>query len=207
MRPSNAGFRRKLIIFVKAPRLGSVKRRLAEKLGAAGACAAYRSIVERLLRELSKLKEVQLRFTPDDAAGEVKQWQAAGWELRPQAGGDLGRRLAAAFNEAFRQGAGWVVIIGSDCPSVTVQDIRKAWKELKGNDVVLGPARDGGYWLIGLREERPELFEGIRWSTEAVLKETLERARRGRLTVKLLRELRDVDTAEDWDEWRRRGTE
>ena len=96
-----------------------------------------------------------------------------------------------------------VVIIGSDCPEVTTGDIRAAWRELRTHDVVLGPATDGGYWLIGLRQTRPELFAGIAWSSETVLAETLRRAKSAGLHIQLLRILADVDTAEDWEAYRR----
>src|SRR5207245_4583452 len=125
--------------------------------------------------QLSPLKQVQLRFTPDDAREEIERWQAAGWELQAQGEGDLGRRLRVAFDQAFLHGAGRVVIIGSDCPAVTVKDIRAAWDALERDDVVLGPARDGGYWLVGLRRAHPELFEAIEWSTGSVLDHTLLR--------------------------------
>jgi len=191
----------KLIIFVKAPRPGTVKTRLAQALGAEAACAAYGQLVQKLLGQLSPLKRVQLRFTPDDAREEIKPWQAAGWELQPQGKGDLGRRLQTAFEQAFMEGAGRVVVIGSDCPAVTTDDIRMAWDALQRDDVVLGPARDGGYWLIGLHKEHPELFEDISWSTDAVLEETLLRARTAGLKVRRLRQLSDVDTISSWKEF------
>ena len=91
-----------------------------------------------------------------------------------------------------------MVIIGSDCPWLSDGDIEEAWNDLKTHDLVLGPARDGGYWLVGLRELKPEVFKGISWSTETVLEQTLEHARAGGLRFRLLRELRDVDTLGDW---------
>jgi len=91
-----------------------------------------------------------------------------------------------------------VVIIGSDCPWLSDAEIEQAWNELETHDLVLGPARDGGYWLVGLREPKPAVFDGISWSTETVLEQTLERARGQSLRFLLLRELRDVDTLEDW---------
>ncbi len=188
----------KLIVFVKAPRPGLVKTRLAGALGAAAACQAYRQLVETLLRNLASLPEVELRFTPDDAAKEIRPWVQAGWNSRPQGEGDLGRRLQAAFREAFAEGAGRVVIIGSDCPEVAATDIREAWAGLNRYDMVVGPASDGGYWLIGLRQPQPPLFEGIAWSTATVLAETLQRAKAANLRVQLLRILADVDTEKEW---------
>src|SRR5436189_1293071 len=142
----------KLIVFVKAPRPGAVKTRLAKAIGAPAAGAAYRRLVETLLHQLQGVGGVELCFSPDDASGEVQHWLKEGWSSSPQGGGDLGQRLQSAFQRAFHAGAKRVAIIGSDCPAVSVGDIRKAWDGLQMHDVVLGPATDGGYWLIGLRQ-------------------------------------------------------
>lgn len=188
----------RLILFLKAPRPGLVKTRLAVALGAEAACAAYRKLVETLLPRLGGLAGVELRFAPDDARRDIEPWLREGWRAAPQGPGDLGTRLARAMESAFAQGAKRVVVIGSDCPHVTTQDIADAWAALAGHDVALGPATDGGYWLIGLREPQPVLFTNIDWSTEKVLAQTLARADAAGLSVKLLRELADVDTPEDW---------
>src|SRR6266850_6808814 len=190
-----------LIIFVKAPRRGSVKTGLARAIGAEAACEAYQKMVEELVERLATIPTVELRFTPDDAVTEIRQWRRDNWHLRPQGEGDLGQRLERAFADAFARGAQYVVVIGSDCPMITPDDIRSAWTVLETNDVVLGPAQDGGYWLIGLGEPRPALFQSIDWSTDKVLKQTLRRARARNLKVELLRELRDVDTESDWLEF------
>jgi len=141
---------------------------------------------------------VELRFSPDDGRKEIAEWRHRSWTIRPQGEGDLGTRLQRAFSEAFSQGAKYVTIIGSDCPAITAGDIQAAWTALQTNEVVIGPARDGGYWLIGLRELQPSLFEGVQWSTDKVLEQTLQRARQQNLRVALLRELRDIDTETDW---------
>jgi rSAM/selenodomain-associated transferase 1 len=188
-----------LIVFVKAPRPGLVKTRLAEAVGPEGACAAYCTLAEALFQNLSTLRGVELRFSPDDAVAEIRRWQGESWQLRPQGEGDLGQRLQAAFEESFAAGKDRVAIIGSDCPWVRQGDIEEAWRILDGHDVVLGPATDGGYWLVGLRAIQTGLFRNISWSSERVLKQTIERAEKSRLKVGLLRELADVDTREDWD--------
>lgn len=188
----------KLVIFVRAPRPGSVKTRLAKTLGAGQACEAYRRLVETLTDRLQTLNGVELRFSPDDARNEIQPWLKRGWSGAPQGTGDLGRRLQSAFVDSFKSEATRVVIIGSDCPAVTREDIVEAWHHLSSHDVILGPARDGGYWLIGLRRLWPDLFHGIPWSTDRVLAETMRRAREGGLSVCRLRELRDVDTEADW---------
>jgi rSAM/selenodomain-associated transferase 1 len=188
----------KLIVFLKAPRPGAVKTRLAATLGAVEACAAYRRLVETLLRQLAALENVELCFSPDDAGSEITGWAQPTWPLTTQGSGDLGHRLNQAFRRAFDEGAKSVVIIGSDCPEVSASDIQAAWTALLSHDLVLGPATDGGYWLIGLRTHRPELFADVPWSTNGVLRATLERSRAAGLRAHLLRELSDVDTAADW---------
>lgn len=195
----------RVVVFLKAPRPGAVKTRLAGTLGPDAACAAYRRLVEALLANLAPLPRVELCFTPTEAGAEIQPWVRPGWLTCPQVGGDLGERLHAAFAEHFETDAQHVVIIGSDCPDVTATDIEDAWLALEGHDVVLGPALDGGYWLIGLRAPQPALFAGIPWSTDRVFGETMCRARETGLRVALLRELADVDTAADWERWLRRA--
>jgi uncharacterized protein len=188
----------KLVIFVKAPRVGCVKTRLAHSIGPEAACAAYCSLVEIVLKNVAPIKDAELRFTPDDASAEIDPWLQPGWNTRPQGAGDLGARMHGAFLEHFGGGAERVVIIGSDCPDLSAADIESAWEALKTNDVVLGPASDGGYWLIGLRSVQPMLFDNMSWSTDTVFCETLRRAKAAGLKVHLLRQLSDIDTADDW---------
>jgi len=189
---------RQLIVLLKAPRPGAVKTRLAQTLGAEAACAAYRQLVGRLLEQIDGIGGVQLRFAPDDAEDEIRPYLRPGWSTAAQGGGDLGERLARTFQDAFAAGARRVVVIGADCPEVASQDIEAAWGALARCDLVLGPAADGGYWLMGLRVMKRRLFEGIAWSTPGVLEQTLDRARAAGLTFELLRELHVVDTAADW---------
>ena len=190
--------KRRLIVFLKAPRAGLVKTRLAAGMGPAGALHAYERLVQTLLESLTTIEKVELRFAPDDSAGEVRRWLREGWTSRAQGAGDLGERLCRAFRDAFAAGARRVVVIGSDCPDVTPADIETAWAALSTNDVVLGPATDGGYWLIGLRALHEPIFRGIHWSTSSVLAQTLAICQQRGLTAHRLRELSDVDTEEDW---------
>ena len=198
--------RPRLLVFLKAARLGTVKTRLAATIGADAALAAYRELVAITLRSLIGLApeiEVELRFAPDDARAELTPWLQPNWRAVPQGGGDLGARLTHAFGSAFADGCPRVVVIGSDCPHMTAADIRDAFGALEDTDVVLGPATDGGYWLLGLRATHPELFTGIDWSTPQVREQTLAQARSGGLGVRELRELSDVDTEAEWRTWRR----
>ena len=194
-----------LIVFVKAPRAGSVKTRLAQSVGAEAACLIYQVLVGNLLRHIDSLRPVQLRFSPDEAEKDIRPWRRKGWALAPQGSGGLGRRLMAAFREAFAAGFERVAIIGSDSPEITPNDIEDAWAALREHDVVLGPTKDGGYWLIALRKAFPQLFKGIPWSTERVLERTVEQARATKLRVYRLRELEDIDTEQDWKAYLRRN--
>ncbi len=196
----------RLVVFLKAPRAGAVKTRLGEALGPDASCAAYRQVVEALLANLAPLPKVELCFAPLEAAAEIEPWLQPGWTSCPQVGGDLGERLHSAFAEHFESDAQHVVIIGADCPDVTATDIEDAWFALDGHDVVLGPALDGGYWLIGLRTPQPALFSAMPWSTDRVFGETMHRARENDLRVALLRELSDVDTVADWERWVKRAS-
>lgn len=191
----------KLVIFVRAPELGQVKTRLAKAIGPAAALTAYETLVKRLLTNLRSLEAVELRFTPDQAGAKCSHWLRRTWHLEPQGLGDLGERLARCFLENFQAGFGPVVIIGSDCPEVQPQDIQNAWNALVSRDAVVGSARDGGYWLIGLRQSQPALFQNMPWGTSAVLETTLARLESANLTVHCLRTLRDVDTVEDWNDF------
>ena len=184
----------RIIIFVKAPRPGFVKTRLAATMGSENACDAYCKLVRTLLDNLAELPHVELRYTPYDAESEISQWLCEGWAAVPQGEGDLGERMHRAIAEARCP----AIVIGSDCPGIKMTDIRSAHEALAKHDVALGPAVDGGYWLIGLRAPCPALFNDIQWSTNNVLDETLARSKKAGLSVYLLRELADVDTAEDW---------
>ena len=192
------------VLFVRAPRRGTVKTRLARSLGDDDALEAYRTLLTVTCDALRGLSNVELRITPDDDIPELEPWRQPGWTLAPQGAGSLGERLAAAVEIHFRNGATSVVIIGSDCPDITAQDIRNAHNALTNADVVLGPATDGGYWLIGLRRPTVGVFDNIAWSTDAVFRKTCERAASLNLSLATLRPLDDVDTHDDWLRWKGR---
>lgn len=198
---------RRLMVFLRAPRPGEVKRRLAASLDGEAAAAIYRVLVTRTLSAVTGDDGVELWHTPDDAGDEVSHWARPGWRLRPQGEGDLGERMQRAFESAFGEGAKRVVLVGTDAPGLTAADLEQAFDRLTANEVVLGPALDGGYWLIGMTAPRPELFADMPWSTGEVLRRTEERAVAAGLRVARLRELRDVDTLEDWRSWLRESAE
>ena len=160
--------------------------------------------MEVITTSLAEVDAVDLHYAPSDAQKEISPWLAAGWSCSPQSDGDLGAKLNNAFAQAFEKGRERVIIIGSDCPYLATADIDEADEALKSADVVLGPATDGGYWLVGLSKPAPEIFENINWSTETVLDETQAKAKSAHLTVQLLRELSDVDDVTDlmrFHEW------
>ncbi len=185
-----------LIIFLKVPVPGRVKTRLAAAIGPERACKVYRHLVNRLLVSLDSLEEVELRVSPDDGLDACKDWAKSGWCLKPQGEGDLGQRMSRAFEEAFSEGRDRVVVIGSDCPHVTPGHIKAAYASLKQANLVVGPATDGGYWLIGLNAFESRLFQGIQWSTDTVLSETLGLAKEAGLSLDLLEILEDIDDIE-----------
>ena len=192
-------------MFLKAPRPGQVKTRLAAEIGAGEAARVYRALAERVLAQTALQAGDAYRrlifFSPADARDEIAAW-LPGEVLVAQDGADLGQRIDAAFAHAFEGGATRVVLIGTDVPRLAREHVRQALAALESSPLVLGPATDGGYYLIALRARQPELFQGIAWSTDTVRAATLERAAALGLNVHLLEPLRDVDTAADLDaEW------
>lgn len=188
-----------LIVFVKAPRPGGVKTRLVAALGPERAAQLYRLLADEEIRRTAPLGNAYRRtflFAPAEAGAEVAAW-LPGEELAPQSEGDLGERMARAFADAFAGGARRVILIGTDTPCLSQAHVCRALSLLDEADLALGPAEDGGYYLIGLMRPRPELFAGIAWSTRSVLSATLERAEQLGLSVRLLEPLADVDTLED----------
>ncbi len=195
--------RRALIVFARAPELGRVKTRLAAEVGDGAALRAYRTLAEQVIAAVSASAtySVTVAYTPPDAEPAMREWLGPGVTLRPQSGGGLGARMAAAIADAISGGAERAVVIGTDCPDVTPDVVAEAFTRLGAADVVLGPASDGGYYLIGMSRPHRALFEGIPWSSAGTLRATLARARAGGLSVALLDERRDIDTAEDWRVW------
>ncbi len=190
---------RTLVVFVKEPRPGGVKTRLAAAVGPDAAAELYRALAESVLEATTPVPgeyERLVFFDPPEARHALREW-LPGVSLRAQARGELGERLADAFARAFGRGATRVAIVGSDAPGLTRETALQALEALTEADVVLGPAEDGGYYLIALRAPHPELVRGIDWSTPAVLRQTLERAAAAGLGVRQLEPLRDVDTLED----------
>jgi len=188
-------------VFVKAPVAGRVKTRLAADVGSRRAAGLYRGMGRAILAGCVHpgAYRTVVWFSPPGAQRSVRTWLKG---LRvsafaPQGDGGLGVRLSVAFRRHFREGARRVVVIGSDCPDVDRGSVTRAFAALDVCDVVIGPAGDGGFYLLGLRAPAAGLFRGVAWSTDTVLDQTLANAGRLGLECSLLPTLRDVDTVSD----------
>ncbi len=195
------------IVFTRYPKPGHVKTRLIPVLGADGAAALQQLMSEHIIRRIEHLesrRSLSWEVRYEGGTGRMmSRWLGRGRFYRRQDKGDLGRRMAKAFEAAFDEGMARVVIIGSDCPDMSAELLEQAFHALGGNDLVLGPAEDGGYYLIGLRRLIPRLFVGIPWGTGKVLNETLQVADELQLSTALLERLADVDRPEDIAVWNR----
>ena len=176
--PSTRASGDKIIIFTRYPEPGKTKTRLIPVLGAEGAADLQRRMAEHVLaqaQDLAARREVSLEVCyegGDEAL--LSRWLGSRFSYCEQRAGDLGIRMNAAFKEAFLKGSERVLIIGTDCPGLTDKLLETALEGLHEHDVVLGPARDGGYYLIGLKRLCPSLFHDIQWGTHEVLARTLE---------------------------------
>lgn len=183
-------------VFLRAPRLGTVKTRIAADVGPRRALDLYQLMAARTLDAVRESGlDATVWFTPVDALAEMRIWLGDGWELRPQASGDLGARLATAAR-AVVPGRGWMAI-GADCPRLDAALLREAAGLIARGVITLGPTVDGGYYLIGGPTPLPDLFSVIPWSSDRVLTETRARIARAGVRAHELPELRDVDTAAD----------
>ena len=186
------GKSRLLIVFVRNPAKGRVKKRLAARVGEEAALQIYQQLLEGLAAVLREV-EVQQEVHYSDFIPEQDLW--GGKEKRLQEGEDLGERMAGAFQKGFQEGYRQIVLIGSDLPYLSPQDLQAAFSALDKLDYVLGPAEDGGYYLIGMKSLNSKLFKNKNWGSSSVLQETLEELQNDSLF--LLEERRDLDTYED----------
>ena len=200
-------------MLTRLPVPGRAKTRLVPTLGAAGAAALHRDLSAHVALEVNAVGatgEAAVEIWHDGGTpGQLEAWLGAWPRYRQQpAAGDLGARLCAILDSAFREGAGRCVVVGSDCPAMTADHLRRALGALAGTDLVLGPAADGGYWLVGLTAaawpRARGLFADVSWGSAEVLRETLERAAALGLAPVLLEELADVDREEDLPGWEHR---
>ena len=187
-----------VLVFQKNEVLGKVKTRLASGMGELRALEIYRHLVQMTYSALAEVPASIWTYFSDFIPETVNSPIAKSFA---QEGQDLGERMAGAFARSFELGMDKVVLIGTDCPTLQSQHLNEAFEALTHSDLVLGPATDGGYYLIGMKRRADYLFEGISWSTSQVLTETLNVASQHGLTTTLLQELNDIDTSEDWERY------
>ena len=206
------GSRKRLILFTRYPEPGTTKTRMIPELGAKGAAELQRQMTRHIVSRVMEF--TGLHPTPLEVRFEggnknlMQAWLGAGFDYSPQGEGDIGLRMGRALEEGFGDGCETVVIIGSDIPDITGDIIQKAFEGLKKHDLVLGPAGDGGYYLIGMHktaftQANPRLFNNIHWGTDEVLSQTLAVVKKLGLSYTLLDTLDDVDRPEDLAVWHR----
>lgn len=188
-----------LLIFIKNAALGKVKTRLANTVGAAKALQIYRALMAHT-RQLACTVSVSRLLFYSNFVDTEDQWSTNDFQKHLQQGNDLGARMQQAFSLAFEQHQK-VVIIGSDCASLTSAIINEAFDLLDQHPFVIGPAIDGGYYLLGMNQFTPQLFDNMTWSTDTVLSDTLQRIESTGATYALLPRLSDIDFEEDWDKY------
>jgi rSAM/selenodomain-associated transferase 2/rSAM/selenodomain-associated transferase 1 len=206
----SAAMPERLIVFTRFPEPGKTKTRLIPALGAKGAACLQRQMTEHIIATAAQVSNrpgltIEV-YHEGGNTGLMQEWLGPQFNYRPQEPGDLGRRMARAFEEAFQGPKGAAVIVGSDIPEISANIIQQAFEGLQKTDLVLGPARDGGYYLIGMNHTIPAetytlLFDDINWGTGQVLSQTLQTARASGLRFILLEPLDDVDRPVDLHIW------
>ncbi len=189
-----------IIIFTRYPSPGTTKTRLIPTLGPEGAAALQQQMTEHITRQCLSFiehQEASLQIYHHGGCNQdMTQWLGPHhYTIQPE--GDLGSRISSALTAAINKGFGKIIILGSDCPGITPDLLQKALLTLTETDLVLGPAHDGGYYLIGLKQDSTCLFEDISWGTNMVLQQTIKKAQAATMTIGLLEVLNDIDRPED----------
>lgn len=203
--------RTSLNIFAKSPVLGTVKTRMSPPLSPAQCLRLHESLLNHTLARMRPLidSEVEaslcLTGTLEEALEQAGRMDARGFGVDVQCGAHLGERLSHALATRFGQGYSKVIFVGTDCPSLGSKTVRDAIRALNRQQVVIGPARDGGYYLIGFAACLPQILQGIPWGTPAVYETTLDRLRRRGLRWKSLERQADLDTFGDLKRFCRRA--
>jgi rSAM/selenodomain-associated transferase 1 len=197
-----------ILLFVKAPRKGQVKSRLAAVMGQDTALELYRNFVLDILASVEKSGvPCRVCYYPADSGETVRQWLGDRLTYMPQEGNNLGERMEQAFRRVFSEGISRAVLIGSDIPDLPPALLQDAVERLDRMGAVIGPSKDGGYYLIGFRKDAffPNIFHGPEWSTETVFRKTMQIFRQEQREVSLLSTLQDVDTINDLKDLMERG--
>lgn len=191
----------KLIVFTRYPEPGKAKTRLIPVLGKTGAANLHRLMAQKAIARALSLQNsrrlsVEIHHT-SASQQQMQDWLGTNIIYQNQIDGDLGAKMTAAFQQSFNSGVDKAAIIGTDCPALKVEIMAQAFDKLSQHDLVLGPATDGGYYLIGLRRAIPELFSGIKWGTSEVFASTQAIAQNLDLNIAYLPTLADIDLPED----------
>mgnify|MGYP001603082538 FL=1 len=183
-----------LIIFTRNPVLGKVKTRLAKTVGDKTALDIYHFLLQKT-KEVTKKISCDKKVYYSEKIIKDDLWDQSIYQKREQYGNDLGEKMKNAFNDGFKNNYEKIIVIGSDLFDLEPSHINEAFKKLNHNNVVIGPALDGGYYLIGLKKLHPKIFQNKNWGTSSVRKETLKNLEK--VDVHLLPMLNDVDVIED----------
>ena len=188
---------RAIIVFVKNPELGKVKTRLAKSIGEEGALKVYKFLLNYTKSIVGNAGADKLYLFHHEEIIKSNKWSILNCENKLQSSGDLGVKMENAFNYVFSKGYKSVVVVGSDCLEITSELIDKSFLELENYNSVIGPAKDGGYYLLGLNKMIPEIFQDMPWSKSNLLEETIKKLKLENLNYQLLPTLSDVDYIED----------
>ncbi|PJZ36925.1 transferase [Leptospira levettii] len=191
---------KKLIIFAKQPIQGQVKTRLARTLGDQTTLNIYQNLLQ-ITQDITSKLNISKTVYWDQIPNHTNIYFQDGYSFKVQSQGDLGKKMKDAFREEFDESFGKILIIGTDCPYLTKEIFEDAYRALEKSNIVIGPAKDGGYYLLGMNRFYPSLFEGIPWSTELVFDLTIKKIKELNLTFSVLPALNDIDTEKDWSEW------
>jgi rSAM/selenodomain-associated transferase 1 len=194
-----------VIIFARYPNKGKVKTRLAKEIGEESALEFYKSCAENTFAECKKLKSgkmlLYLFYSDVKDKALITKWAGSEFLFIPQTGTTLGEKMQNAFEEVFSNGVKKAVIIGTDIPDIEANLIKDSCDILNCADTVIGPAADGGYYLLGMKKAHTFLFNDIKWSTNSVFAETCNRIIINKLTFFVLPKLIDIDIKDDFIEW------
>jgi hypothetical protein len=189
-----------ILFFIKYPEPGKVKTRLAPSIGRKGASELYRYFILDILKKLESTGiPFKICFTPKGRGPKIQKWLGVRHQYAPQHGRGLGQRMTTAFAHAFGEGYRRCILIGSDFPDLPAPFLEESLDALDNNDAVIGPAVDGGYYLIGFRWDSfsPEVFDDMAWGSGTIFRETLSRLRGIEKKAHILPPWNDVDTVED----------
>ena len=183
-----------LLIFTRNPEFGKVKTRLARDIGHQAALDIYKFLLAHTAKICTPLDTEKAVYYSEEIPNN-DLWNAAVFQKKKQVGENLGERMQNAFAEGFNLGYSKIIIIGSDLYDIETKDLEQAFKVLNNHEIVIGPAEDGGYYLMGMKQLHPKLFKNKNWGTATVLQDTINELKKS--NYKLLEKRNDVDLYSD----------